>query len=83
MNLVIVVESVRALVSHGDGETNKLHIPSIIAVAAAFGAHPSSCEQIDGLTGFTARCQAGVVSLLLRSAQLLVAGSYALGGPSQ
>jgi hypothetical protein len=37
VNLVIVVESIRALVSHGDGDTNKLHIPSIIAVAVAFG----------------------------------------------
>ncbi|CAE6446464.1 unnamed protein product [Rhizoctonia solani] len=37
VNLVILVESVRALVSHGDEETNKLHIPSIAAVAAAFG----------------------------------------------
>ncbi|QRV76769.1 cation efflux family protein [Ceratobasidium sp. AG-Ba] len=37
VNLVIVVESIRALVTHGDGDTNKLHIPSIIAVAVAFG----------------------------------------------
>ncbi|KAG9078906.1 hypothetical protein FS749_009036 [Ceratobasidium sp. UAMH 11750] len=37
VNLVIVVESIRALVSHGDGDTNKLHIPSLIAVAVAFG----------------------------------------------
>lgn len=41
VNLVIVVESVRALVTHGDGDTNKLHIPSIIAVAAAFGMRPN------------------------------------------
>ncbi|KAG9123223.1 hypothetical protein FRC07_000078 [Ceratobasidium sp. 392] len=37
VNLVIAVESIRALVSHGDGDTNKLHIPSIIAVGVAFG----------------------------------------------
>ncbi|CAE7076021.1 unnamed protein product [Rhizoctonia solani] len=37
VNLVILVESIRALVGHGGAETNKLHIPSIIAVAAAFG----------------------------------------------
>ncbi|CUA73713.1 Metal tolerance protein 10 [Rhizoctonia solani] len=37
VNLVILVESVRALVDHGDSDTNDLHIPSIIAVAAAFG----------------------------------------------
>ncbi|QRV91598.1 cation efflux family protein [Ceratobasidium sp. AG-Ba] len=37
VNLVIIVESIRALVTHGDGDTNKLHIPSIIAVAVAFG----------------------------------------------
>ncbi|KAF8679635.1 CDF-like metal transporter [Rhizoctonia solani] len=37
VNLVILVESVRALVDHGGEETNDLHIPSIIAVATAFG----------------------------------------------
>ncbi|EUC65520.1 cation diffusion facilitator family transporter [Rhizoctonia solani AG-3 Rhs1AP] len=37
VNLVILVESVRALADHGGAETNELHIPSIVAVAAAFG----------------------------------------------
>ena len=37
VNLVILVESIRALVDHGGAETNELHIPSIVAVAAAFG----------------------------------------------
>lgn len=37
VNLVILVESIRALVDHNGEETNKLHIPSIVAVAAAFG----------------------------------------------
>ncbi|CAE6405269.1 unnamed protein product [Rhizoctonia solani] len=37
VNLVILVESIRALVDHGGEETNELHVPSIIAVATAFG----------------------------------------------
>ncbi|CAE6389552.1 unnamed protein product [Rhizoctonia solani] len=37
VNLVILVESIRALVDHGGEETNQLHVPSIIAVATAFG----------------------------------------------
>ncbi|KAH7344414.1 CDF-like metal transporter [Rhizoctonia solani] len=37
VNLVILVESVRALVDHAGEETNDLHIPAIVAVAAAFG----------------------------------------------
>ena len=83
MNLVIVVESVRALVSHEGGETNKLHIPSIIAVAAAFGKHPKFCGQPIVLIELTIRRQVGVIPLLLRLAQLIVTSSYALGGPPQ
>ena len=36
VNLVVIVESVRDLVKHGD-KTLTLHIPSIVAVAAALG----------------------------------------------
>ncbi|BFZ62158.1 hypothetical protein YB2330_003240 [Saitoella coloradoensis] len=36
VSLVIIVESIRALVEGGDGATEDLHIPSIIAVAIAF-----------------------------------------------
>jgi len=35
VNLVVIVESVRSLASHKNGELNKLHIPSLVAVAAA------------------------------------------------
>ncbi|EIM91371.1 CDF-like metal transporter [Stereum hirsutum FP-91666 SS1] len=35
VNLVVIVESARDLISHGGGETNELHVPSLIAVAAA------------------------------------------------
>lgn len=37
VNLVVIVESARDLISHGGGETNELHVPSLIAVAAALG----------------------------------------------
>ncbi|KAM5535879.1 hypothetical protein V8D89_010497 [Ganoderma adspersum] len=37
VNLVVIVESARSLITHGDGETNEFHIPSLIAVAAALG----------------------------------------------
>ncbi|ODQ52382.1 hypothetical protein SAICODRAFT_58120 [Saitoella complicata NRRL Y-17804] len=36
VSLVIIVESIRALVEGGDGATEDLHVPSIIAVAIAF-----------------------------------------------
>ncbi|KZO94089.1 CDF manganese transporter [Calocera viscosa TUFC12733] len=38
VNLVVIVESVRVLISHNDADnTNDFHLPSIIAVAAALG----------------------------------------------
>jgi len=37
VNLVVIVESVRTLTSHTHGELNKLHIPSLVSVAAALG----------------------------------------------
>ncbi|KDQ09469.1 hypothetical protein BOTBODRAFT_527174 [Botryobasidium botryosum FD-172 SS1] len=37
VNLIVVVEAVRRFVSHGDEETNKLHIPALVAVGAALG----------------------------------------------
>ena len=42
VNLVVIVESARTLVSHNDEqELNEFHVPSIVAVGAALGnAHP-------------------------------------------
>lgn len=37
VNLVVIVESVRVIITHGDGSTNKFHLASILAVAAALG----------------------------------------------
>ena len=37
VNLVVVVESIRTIVSHGDNELNTFHVASIAAVAAALG----------------------------------------------
>ncbi|KAI0785409.1 CDF-like metal transporter [Irpex lacteus] len=39
VNLVVVVESIRTIISHNSADdTNEFHVPSIIAVAAALGA---------------------------------------------
>jgi hypothetical protein len=39
INLVICVESIRAIISHTaeDGETNQIFIPALVAVASALG----------------------------------------------
>jgi cation diffusion facilitator family transporter len=38
VNLIVIVESVRSLITHNsDSDTNEFHVPSIIAVAAALG----------------------------------------------
>jgi hypothetical protein len=37
VNLVIIVESARAIITHGNGETNKFDIAALAAVAAALG----------------------------------------------
>jgi hypothetical protein len=39
VNLVVIVESIRTLTSHTRGELNKLHIPSLVSVAAALGVY--------------------------------------------
>lgn len=39
VNLVVIVESMRTIITHNkDSDTNELHVPSLIAVAAALGA---------------------------------------------
>lgn len=37
VNLVVIVESIRTLLTHKGGSTNDFHLPSILAVAAALG----------------------------------------------
>lgn len=37
VNLVVAVESVQTIIDHKGDDTNRLHIPSLIAVAAALG----------------------------------------------
>lgn len=48
VNLVVIVESARSLITHGDGETNEFHIPSLIAVAAALG---TCVDRLRGVCG--------------------------------
>ena len=38
VNLIVVVESTRTIISHEGDDKNALHVPSLIAVAAALGA---------------------------------------------
>lgn len=38
VNLVVIVEAIRTIITHNSGsDTNALHVPSLIAVAAALG----------------------------------------------
>ena len=37
VNLVVVVESVRVVLTHKSGETNAFHLSSLLAVSAALG----------------------------------------------
>jgi hypothetical protein len=37
VNFVVIVESARDLLKHGDKTLNQFHAPSIVAVAAALG----------------------------------------------
>lgn len=37
VNLVVIVESVRVILVHEGGGTNKFHLAAILAVAAALG----------------------------------------------
>ncbi len=48
VNLVVIVESARSLITHGDGETNQLHIPSLISVAAALGMCADQLSAVGG-----------------------------------
>lgn len=40
VNLVVIVESAQSLIT-SNGDLKEFHIPSIVAVAAALGKHPS------------------------------------------
>ena len=42
VSVVVVVESLRIIITHHGGETNPFHLPSLISVAAALGA--SGCS---------------------------------------
>lgn len=43
VNLVVIVEAIRRLASHGDGDTNALHVPALVAVGAALGPSSLTC----------------------------------------
>ena len=37
VNLVVIIESARDLITHGGKDLNQFHIPSVVAVGAALG----------------------------------------------
>ena len=37
VNFVVIIESMRDLVNHGDKSLNQFHVPSVVAVGAALG----------------------------------------------
>lgn len=47
VNLVVIVESVRNLVTKSGSDLKDFHLPSIIAVAVAFGAHSNRSINLD------------------------------------
>jgi hypothetical protein len=40
VNLVVIVESVKELLKHGNNGLNKFHLASVLAVSAALGGLP-------------------------------------------
>jgi hypothetical protein len=64
VNLVVIVESGRALLKHNDKDLNKFHIPSVVAVGAALGGLPVLTHFI-GANQPTRRRQVSSLSLLL------------------
>lgn len=46
VNLVIIVESARSLITHGDGDTNKFDVAAVAAVASALGK-PHLLQNLD------------------------------------
>ena len=52
VNLVVIVEGTRTLLTHTGSDTNALHIPSLVAVAAALGEYRDTrCMHADIPTG--------------------------------
>ena len=47
VNLVVIVESMRAIIDHGSGELNEFHLPSLIAVGAALGVLSTALLWLD------------------------------------
>ena len=83
MNLVVIVESARTLITHsGNDDTNTLHVPSLIAVGAALG----ECQLVSRTPSLAdERCRREVFALplLLRVPEHVEPGPHAVGGPPQ
>lgn len=77
VNLVVVVESVRAIVAKDDDELSDFHLPSIIAVAAALGMCLYNVSLVKFLSPHS--CQILVIRLLLLFAQKFWSSAHALG----
>ena len=86
VNLVVVVESVRTIVTHNSADdTNALHVPSLIAVAAALGAPlPPSLSSPSLLTADDERRrEVRAVFVLHPPPAGVEPGGGPLGGPPQ
>ena len=79
VNLIVVVESVRSLVSKEDDTLKDFHLPSIIAVAAALGK--TLPLTLLG-THLAFRCQADAFYLMLSFPKKLQPSRRSLGRPS-
>lgn len=67
MNLVVIVESFRSIITHTGGDLKDFHVPSLIAVGAALGKHWSiaiTCSDSHAIE-FCVSCQIASFPLLL------------------
>lgn len=86
--MVVIVESVRVLVTHEGGGTNKFHLASILSVAAALGksGHPQIIHRRNAiltlpLLNFYARRQTLPLHILLLVKKLVWPSPSSLGRP--
>lgn len=87
MNLVVIVESMRTIVTHkADENVNALHVPSLIAVGAALGAfrpfliHTSSTRR---LTADSCRREVRAIPVLHTPPTGVEPSRGPLGGPPE
>ena len=79
VNLIVVVESVRSVITHNSADDlNEFHVPSIVAVGAALGMHPS---HLRGFLQPISRCQVPSVLVLSPAPKTIKSGRGLVGRP--